>query len=78
MQEEREFQQQQQHPRSFRNNDEIPIPQTFDFSTRAAAPEMGEAKQKAKTGLSGLASKISHGATGLKEAIFGKNEKSEA
>ena len=60
-----------QQRRSPRNNEEVPIPQTFDFSTRT--PNAGQASHAAKSGLSGLASKISEGATGLKNAIFGSS-----
>ena len=40
MQEQRQMEEQryiQQQPRAFRNNDEIPVTQTFDFSTKPAA-----------------------------------------
>ena len=59
--------------RSPRNNEEVPIPQTFDFSTKTHT-NMGQAKHAAKSGISGLASTIAEKATGLKNAIFGKND----
>jgi hypothetical protein len=60
--------------RSGRNMDEIPIPQTFDFST----PPEATRTEKVVSGVESVAGSIAHAAssaaTTVKEAIFGKPE----
>ena len=66
--------------RSPRNHEEVPIPQTFDMSSKAIvipADVQPNLETSQESGISNLGHKISSGIESLKDAIFGKKPEAQ-